>query len=381
MKKYPFLEAMNAVDEKFLEEVLDDSKEQERRQISMNKRRTVTILVAAALVVTMAATAVAAGISKISTLGDYFEGNKQSFRLPDEVPIMQNPEDYANEVTTSTTTAQTEEVNGVVDAAGAVENYTPPAPGEAKITAVSASKRSLFITYEFNAAGLDLPQELPDDAHPGEEYMFEWEDVNFNWSGGMSGTLSREGDIITGILHRNNIFELPEDEIVIKLQRLGYIAIEGKDKTFKTVKDIEVEMRLPVDQISIMESIKSTNTAQVMDAESTAELSPYELIIYSDAEQLYAAGYNSSVGWGDERKNHYDYYFKAPLEVHMLDGTAYTEHLFTNEFETTHMVVNMSGFKDKENGRDATVLSFEVPLDIAQIDYITINDARFDFAH
>ena len=38
MKKYPFLEAIGTVDEKFLEEALNDSKEQERRQISMNKR-------------------------------------------------------------------------------------------------------------------------------------------------------------------------------------------------------------------------------------------------------------------------------------------------------------------------------------------------------
>ena len=55
MKKYPFLEAIGTVDEKFLEEALNDSKEQERRQISMNKRKTVTILIAAALIFAMAA--------------------------------------------------------------------------------------------------------------------------------------------------------------------------------------------------------------------------------------------------------------------------------------------------------------------------------------
>lgn len=380
MKKYPFLEAMSAVDDKFLEEVLSDGKEQERRQIPMNKKRTVTILVAAALVVTMAATAVAAGVSKISTLGDYFEGNKEHLKIPDEVQML-NPEDYANEVTTSTEATKTEKVNGVVDATEAVDTYTPPAPGEAKITAVSASKRSLFITYEFNAAGLDIPQELPEDARLNEEYQFGWTDVNFHWSGGCSGTISRNGDIFTGIVHRNNIFEFPEDEIVIKLQRFGYTAIEGIDKVHKTVADIEVEMRLPVDQINFMESIESTNTAKLMDSDSTVELSPYELIVYTDTEQLAAAGYDVTGGWGGEGKRVHDYYFYAPLEIHMLDGTVFTDHIFTNEFGTSHIVGNMSGFRDKENGRDAIVLSFEVPLDVAKVDYITINDVRFDFAH
>lgn len=377
MKKYPFLEAMSAVDEKFLEEVLNDTKEQERRRISMNKKRTATILVAAALVVTMAATAVAAGVSKISTLGDYFEGNRQYFEIPDEVPIMRNPEDYANEVTAST---KAEDINGVVNAAGAIDNYTPPAPGEAKVTAVSASKRSLFITYEFNAAGLDLPQELPDDARPGEEYQFEWVDVNFMWSGGGAGTLSRNGDIFTGVAHWNNIREFSEDEIVFKLQKFGYTAIDGKDKVHKTVADIEVEMRLPVDQISIMESIESTNTAKLMDSDSTAELSPYELIVYTDIEQLAAAGYNVTGRLEDEGKEVFDFYHKATLEIYMLDGTVFTEHLFTNDVGTSHIVGSMSGFRDDENGRDARVISFDVPLDVAKVDYITINDARFDFA-
>lgn len=378
MKKYPFLEAIGTVDEKFLEEALDDSKEQERRQISMNKRKTVTILIAAALIFAMAATAVAAGISKISTLGNYFDDFSEYLKIPDEGPIMRNPEDYANEVTT---TAQSDDVNGVVNATGAVDTYTPPKPGEAKIIAVSATKRSLYLTYEFNAAGLEIPQELPEDALPGEEYRFEWADVNFMWSGGKGGTISRDGNIFTGILHRNNIFEFPEDEIVIKLQRFGYAAMEGIDKVHKTIADIEVEMRLPMNQINIMESIKSKNTAKVMGAESTAELSAYELIIYSDAEQLSAAGYDSSMGWGGEGKNTAEYYLKSVLEFHMLDGTVFTEHLFTNEFETSHIVGNMSGFKDKENGLDAKVLSFEVPIDTAQIDYIMVGDARFDFAH
>ena len=96
MKKYPFLEAVGTVDEKFLEEALNDSKEQERRQISMNKRKTVTILIAAALIFAMAATAVAAGISKISTLGNYFDDFSEYLKIPDEGPIMRNPEDYAN---------------------------------------------------------------------------------------------------------------------------------------------------------------------------------------------------------------------------------------------------------------------------------------------
>lgn len=373
MKKYPFLEAMSAVDEKFLEEVLNDSKEQERRRISMNKRRTVTILVAAALVVTMAATAVAAGVSKISTLGDYFEGNRQYFEIPDEVPIMRNPEDYANEVTAST---KAEDINGVVNAAGAIDNYTPPAPGEAKITAVSATEHSLFVTAEFNAAGLDIPQELPEDARPGDEYGFKWIDTNFKWSNGTNATVSRDGDIFTCVWSWSNIIELPEDEIVLKPRQIGYIGYdEEKNKVFNVVNDIEFEIRLPMSEINIMKSIKSTNSVNIFGTDYSVELSAYELRFCSDYEPSKVA---ADLEDEEKMKSMRDYFYSGVVELHMLDGTVFTED--HSSLSATHLVTSKSSFINRDKGVSGISLSFDVPIDIAQIDYITINDARFDFA-
>lgn len=396
MKKYPFLEAMSAVDEKFLEEVLNDSKEQERRQISMNKRRTVTIMIAAALIMTMAVTAVAAGISKISTLGDYFEGHRQSLNIPDEVPIMRNPDDYAYEVTTSTTTAQTEEVNGVVDATEAVDTYTPPAPGEAKILAVSATKHNMYMTVEFNVAGLDLPKELPEDSSPTGEWYFGYEDMEANFIGALPNMelMSYENDIMTyGFWFKHPMFltdksvlteeERAQDEFILKLKSIGYTAYsdptpEGytpkgyRKKEYQVVRDVDFELRVPLDEIEIMEPIRSTNTTTLMGVDGfTIELSPYDMDLRTSIDNLTAAGIDAT----DEESflKMSDYFWKElVIEFHMLDGSSFYED-FT---KFTHNIINGG-----VGGANGATYGFWVPLDIAQIDYITINDARFDFAH
>lgn len=400
MKKYPFLEAMSAVDEKFLEEVLNDTKEQERRRISMNKKRTVTILVAAALVVTMAATAVAAGISKISTLGDYFEGNRQYFEIPDEVPMMRNPEDYASEFTTSTTTAQTEEVNGVVDAAGAVDSYTPPAPGEAKILAVSATKYNMYMTVEFNVAGLDLPKELPEDSSPTGQWYFDDMESNFRGAYPNMELMSYENDIMTyGFWFKFPIFltdkrvlteeERAQDELILKLKTIGYTAYsdptpEGytpkgyKTKEYKAVRDVDFEIRVPLDEIEIMEPIRSTNTATLMGVDGfTIELSPYDMDLRTSFDNFTAAGIDVTEEASSRKMSDY-LWGELYIEFHMLDGSSFYED-FT---KFTHNIINGGGSGANIYTKQAgATYGFWVPLDVSKIDYITINDVRFDFAH
>ncbi len=398
MKKYPFLEAIGTVDEKFLEEALNDSKEQERRQISMNKRKTVTIMIAAVLVFTMAATAVAAGVSKLSIFGSYFEGRRQRSNIPDEVPIMNNPKDYANEVTTSTTTAQTEEVNGVVDAAGAIEAYTPPAPGEAKIIAVSATKHNMYMTLEINVAGMDIPKELPEDSSPTGQWYFDDMESNFRCAFPNMELISYENDIMTyGFWWRCPLFlvdksalteeERAQDEYVLKLKTLGYTAYSDptpdgfKTKKFKAIKDLDIEIRLPLDEINIMEAIQSTNTGKLMDADFSMELSPYDLSVYSSFDSLAAAGFEVDDNEGVKKtteKLHEYFWREAVVEYHMLDGTSFTEDfpMFTHNLVSGGKIT----FRTDERVGGA-IYTFEVPLDITQVDYITINDVRFDFAH
>lgn len=383
MKKYPFLEAIGTADEKFLEEVIKDN-EHERRKISMNKKKLVTIMIAAALMVAVGITTAASNWSRLNQLSDYFEWSKETWQIPEEVPVIENPEIYGKEVVTSATTAESEDTQAISNAAE-VNSYTPPAPGTAQITAVSSTGRSIFMTIEFNAEGLDIPPELPEDARqaPGEEFCFYWADTNFYWSGGRGGTVSRNGDIFTIIFSRNNIFALPEDEIVIKLQRFGYF---NAAKDFVTLRDIEVEVRLPVSEINIMEPLKSKNTVEIMNAEFGVELSAYEIVIYSDIDSLFAAGLVDSEGFGikndypasfgTDEKPWTDFY-EGGLELHMLDGTVFTDHPLA--YDGSHLITSMSGFRDVEKGRIAMVWSWEVPIDVAQIDYIVLDGNRFDF--
>lgn len=385
MKKYPFLEAIGTVDEKFLEEALDDSKEQERRHISMNKRKTVMIMIAAALIFAMAATAVAAGISKISTLGSYFKDTQEHLRIPDVAPIMRNPEDYANEVTAEvTTTAQSEDVKGVVDAAGTIDTYTPPAPGEAKIAAVSATKYSLFMTIEYNVAGMNIPKVLPEDAGSNGSYYFSGIDKNFQCAFAGGGCVSYEGDIMTFVYNWDNLV-YSEDEIVITFKDLGYTSYsepdaEGiREKDFKAVKEVNVELRLPMSELHFMESIESTNTTELMGLDFSAEISPYELIVWTDIDSLASAGYDRETEEGLKAYN--DLMTKldeSNIKLHMLDGTEVKHDLFNYDYL---IMRSISGCSDLERNITGPVFFFTVPIDITQIDYIMVDDARFDFAH
>ncbi len=386
MKKYPFLEAIGTVDEKFLEEALNDSKEQERRQISMNKRKTVTIMIAAVLVFTMAATAVAAGVSKLSIFGSYFEGRRQRSNIPDEVPIMNNPKDYANEVTTSTTTAQTEEVNGVVDAAGAIEAYTPPAPGEAKIIAVSATKHNMYMTLEINVAGMDIPKELPEDSSPTGQYYFGYEghEQNFRSAFSRMEMISYEDDIMTFVMSWDGHI-CSEDELVVKLSQIGYTAYSEPDaeghrsKDFKAVADLEIELRLPVSELNIMEPIKSSNTAKLIGADYSVELSPYELVLCTSMDSLIAAGYDLESEEGIYEFDKVDMeLFNSIVELHMLDGTEVRYDPMSYDF---HLYRSGSGFRDYESRQFGRIFFLNVPIDTTQIDYIMVDDAHFDFAH
>lgn len=377
MKEYPFLEAIGTADEKFLEEVFEDNIEHERRQDFMSKKKIVTIMIAAALIVAMGVTAVAAGVSKIRMLGNYFEGNKERLHIPDEVPIMQNPEDYANEVTQSADTAQTAPVKGAIKDAGAIDNYTPPAPGEAKITAVSATKRSLVMTIEFNASGLGIPQELPEDALSDEGYSFEWPENNCMGGASRFGPISRDGDIITFIYTCDTGFGLPEDELVVTLHKFGYFARDSLNKGFKTIKDIDVEVRLPVSEINFMETLTAANTGKLMDADFTVELSPYELCVYSDSDNLIAAGHDlkDMNKWNATVS---DYFMKdCNIEFHLLDGTSFTEGIAVRDRYTCLITHGSIVANESISGAE---YSFEVPLDISQVDYIIIKDVRFDFA-
>lgn len=378
MKKYPFLEAIGTADEKFLEEVFNDKKD-ERGQISMSKKKLVTILIAAVLVMSLGVTAAAAGWSRLNQLGDYFEWSKENARLPEELPIINNPEVYAKEVVTSAVTDETE-VTEDTKAVSDVE-YTPPAPGTAQITTVSMAGRSIYMTIEFNAEGLDIPAELPENANEDMGYCFEWPDTNFHWSGGSQVPASRNGNIFTAVYHWNNV-KLPEDEIVIKLQKFGYFGYFYPDKDFVALHDIEVEVKLPVSEINIIEPRKSMNTANIMGADFGVELSAYDLVIYSDFDSLFAAGLVNEDGfsseWNIEGVKKWDYFDERHLELHMLDGTVFTEEVFGFD-NSSHLVTSMSGYRDVEARKLAIVWSFDVPVDVDQIEYIIINDSRFDF--
>lgn len=381
MKKYPFLEAIGTADEKFLEEVFED-KENERRQISMSKKKLVTIMIAAALVVAIGATTAAASWNRLNQIGSFFDWLKDAQQIPDEVPIINDPEVYAKEVNTNVTTAADDDT-AAASTTAEVKSYTPPAPGTAQITSVSATARSIYVAVEFNAAGLDIPPELPEDARHDAQFQFEWPETNFIWTSGGGADISRDGDIFTYVFHWDSIYEFPEDEIVIKLQRFGYM---NADKYFVTLHDIEVEARLPVDEINFMESIKSKNSIDIMGIEHTAELSAYEFLIWYNDEDLIANGIKDENGYcgSDERVRQYNDAFNfsmgAELEYHMTDGTVFIEHLFTNEFGASHLIGSMGGAKDADTGASAVIYTFEVPLDISQIDYIVMNGYRFDFA-
>lgn len=121
-----------------------------------------------------------------------------------------------------------------------------------------------------------------------------------------------------------------------------------------------------------------------MGADFSAELSIYDLVVYSDFDSLFAAGLIDENGcssdWNKDVKK-WDYFEdERHIELHMLDGTVFSDEVFSGK-NSTHFVRSMSNCcRDVEKGRCMLVLSFSVPIDVDQIDYIVLNDNRFDFA-
>ena len=374
MKKYRLSEELGNIDEAFLEEVFEY--QSKKRSIRMSKKKIVSIVIAAALVVSIGVTAVAASWSSLNQLSDYFAWSKETFRVPDEVPIIEDPEVYAKEVTPTVTTAQSDAEEAVSATTSEVKTYTPPAPGTAQITSVSATKHSIYMTIEFNAEGWDIPDEIPADARHDEEFGFEWADTNFWWSGGRSADVSRVGNIFTYVYSWNHIYEFPEDELVITLQRFGYITA---DKDFNTLRDIDVEVRLPVDEIDFMETITSKNTADLMGATYTAEISAYEFSVRTSIEDLVTNGLSDEIGYvfTDEMQ---DYLYRAVIEFHLTDGTAFTSNLGTYSIDDSSLITSRGALRNPDEGTSTMIYCFEVPIDISQVDYITLNDVPFYFS-
>lgn len=381
MNEKKFAEQFGNIDSSFVDEALDYKPLKSKGGLYMSKKKLVSIALAAALVVAIGATTAVASWSRLNQFNDFFDWMKDAQNIPDEVPVINDPEVYAKEVAPKVTTTErdAEEAAGVTSK---VETYTPPAPGTAQITGVSATPYTVYLTIEFNAEGWDIPDEIPADARHDEEFHFEWADVNFGWSGGKSFDVSRDGNIFTYIFSRNNIREYPEDEIVITLQRFGYLTA---DKNFVTLRDEDVEVRLPVDEIDFMETVKSENSVNIMGIEHTAELSPYELLIWCNEDDLVANGLLDENGYwtNGELVEEYNDVFRSintVIELHMTDGTVFTDHILTNEFGIAHIVGTMSGRRHTDIGICADYYGFEVPLDISQIDYIIFSGNRFDFA-
>lgn len=247
------------------------------------------------------------------------------------------------------------------------------------------------MTVEFNVAGLDLPKELPEDSSSTGEWYFGYEDMEANFIGALPNMelMSYENDIMTyGFWFKHPMFltdksvlteeERAQDEFILKLKSIGYTAYsdptpEGyRKKEYQVVRDVDFELRVPLDEIEIMEPIKSTNTATIMGVDGfTIELSPYDMDLRTSIDNLTAAGIDATDEESSMKLS--DYFWKElVIEFHMLDGSSFYED-FT---KFTHNIINGG-----VGGANGATYGFWVPLDIAQIDYITINDARFDFAH
>lgn len=248
------------------------------------------------------------------------------------------------------------------------------------------------MTVEVNVAGFDIPEELPEDEGMPVQFMFINPSENFRYSSSKMETIDSKDDIKTFVISWNNV-KLPEDEIVIKLSQFGFVAYSDPDpgqgyktKDLEVIDDMEVEVRLPVSDIDFLESKKSKGSAKAAGIDYRAELSPYELVIYSDFDSLIAAGLDPEdpiEGW-NEVQERFECFTEGVTRLHMLDGTVFSENQFS--FSRTHLVTSKSVFRDEEERICAAVLSFDVPLDISQIDYIIIGDnitgdVRFDFAH
>lgn len=359
MKKYRLSKALGEIDEVYIEEVLkytEDAAAGKRRGI-FGRKRIVTLALAAVFIAAGTTVTFAAACGGLQSISEHFTAYRTDIKGVGDtssLPVIENAWSIGKTM------------DGEQDALA----------GSIKVTSAVCDRYSLYATIEFNAEGIDIPENIPD-----EELTFDI----VNAKSGIEGAcrpvfVSREGDIFTYIIHFSESSSINGDEIVIEAHNFGRsctVEIEniGRRLVFNSVEYCRIEFSIPVSDLLILDSVQSLNSEKIDGIiDMDAELSPFGFVVRYDESQVPAweeahSELLKQYGWEWFKYSTGTVY--SLLSFKMKDGST---------LENVHnLIATAESGSDPNSGKDTIHFSFIVPVDISQIESVTYLGAEFRF--
>lgn len=354
MKNYRLSEELGNIDEVFLEEVFEYS--MNKRRIRMNKKKIVSIVIAAALVVAMSATAIAAASSGLFNMKQHFDDVQNERDLAD-VPVIEDVEDYAS----------------------IVESTAWSSKMSAKVLSAACDEYSIYAIVDMTVDDFVMPDDFTEESW----FTFRQKSTENHAINCAIEDITYEGNTFTFVLHYAGMRKAPDEDIVIKLSDFGYYATnmtydhEQKRDLFIPLNSGDLELVIPIDSLNVQKGIEAVSQADVRGVEITMQISPLGMLLYGDSAAIETASmfYDENL---DRMVLNKDFLGLPAFEFHLRDGKVIGDYFAYGEL--FGLLNSHCGWIDRETGTiQYTYVGFSVPVDISQIEYITVHDVPFYF--
>lgn len=333
-----------------LHELIDNTNDvPEDKPAKRIKRISVPVLAAAVVVLTVGGTVFAVESGGISLLKKYFDGIVEKHDITD-MPVIEDAEIYGTEITV--VTSQTKSVT------------SEPAEKESvKVVSAASDNHNLYIMIEYTADESELPENISDETLFG---FGHFEAGGTGISQGMD-MISRTGNSFSFVCHIGGIKEMPEGDILIKLEDFGY---RGDDGLFVPISDNKLQVKLNTNDLNIQQSVSAINTAEVDGVEFEAQLSPLGMLLSADADAI--ENWELSSGEYMTKYLGFNYFM-----FFMKDGTVRGDG---ETYDSVYgLIRSQAGWTDFDNGKSYHSIGFSVPLDISEIECVSVHGMEFRF--
>ena len=356
MNEKKFAEQFGNIDSAFVDEALNYRPLKSKGGIHMSKKKMVSIALAAALVVAVGATTVAATLSGLSKMKGYFDNVEDDYDNIAGMPVIEDAEQYGTEVNSSA-------VSGTVSA---------------QVASVTCDEHSIYALVDITMQGATVPDDLTEEAY----FTFrEWRNENHAISC-RSELISREGDVFTYVYHFAGMRKLPEEDIVIKLTDFGYYATgmmydENRNDLFIPLAECQLDLRISASELNVQQAVNAQSPVLVRGVEMKAELSPLGILLYGDLAEIEE---KTSVYSEELDMMISDKYFldAKSFQFCMKDGTVVGDG---ENYETVYGLISaVNGWVDPDTGLKYTYIGFAAPIDVSQVECVLVHGAQFDFA-
>ena len=222
----------------------------------------------------------------------------------------------------------------------------------ASIVETACDGHYIVAIVEVDASGCEIPSEaVPtfrrylDDFHGG--------------TGGMT-LLSRSGSVFTYGYYNFGFAEIPDGGGKITLGGFGYYS-DGGYSDYVSLSDGELIFDVKKEDLNILESVRSAESAEIEGITVSAELSPLGMLFTMSDDPVNMFGIEK----GD------DYLKPRNLAVYMRDGSV-------QDFDTG-LLRSQNGWIDQDTGEYCEYIGFTAPVDISEVEYVAFHGVKFEF--